>query len=204
MDSDRMDIPGGAYPGAQGGAKYPGGAANPGEAYPGRSEMIEVRGNRTRGTRYPAEVKELAYEVYAKRADSDIPRTMAILAELVDPPLSEKTVYEWRQAYQWDKRLELEKQAMAPVLWERYTRELSVAAPEAVSYLLSIVRNVGESTRDRTTAARSLMQQYASHAEALLAALPPAQQQVSSDISNEELLALVTKGRDAEGEEEEG
>jgi hypothetical protein len=166
--------------------------------------MIEVQGNRTRGTRYPAEVKELAYEVYAKRADADIPRTMAILAELVDPPLSEKTVYAWRDSYGWDKRLELEKQAMAPVLWERYTRELSVAAPEAVSYLLSIVRNVGESTRDRTTAARSLMQQYASHAEALLAALPPPQQQVSSDISNEELLALVTKGRDAVGVEGEG
>jgi hypothetical protein len=161
--------------------------------------MIEIQGNRTRGTRYPAEIKELAFEVYAKRADSDIPRTMAILGQLVDPPLSEKTVYEWRQAYQWDRRLEQEKQAMAPVLWERYTRELSVAAPEAVSYLRSVLADDTANVRDRITAARSLMQQYASHAEALLAAIPAPVSQVSSDISTEELVALALGDRGAGG-----
>jgi hypothetical protein len=146
--------------------------------------------------------KQLAYEVYSKRAGGDMRKTLRILAELDIPKIPEKTVYWWRSNYGWQDRLEEEKRGMAPVLWERYTRELSVAAPEAVSYLLSIVRNTGESTRDRTTAARSLMQQYASHAEALLAAMPPPQQQVSSDISDAELLALVMKGRDAGGGEE--
>jgi hypothetical protein len=159
--------------------------------------MIELQGNRTRGTRYPAELKELAFEVYSKRADADIPRTMAILAELVDPPLSEKTVYEWRASYGWDRRLEEERRGIAPILWERYTRELSVAAPEAVSYLRSVLADDTANVRDRITAARSLMQQYASHAEALLAAMPAPVSQVSSDISTEELVALAAGDRGA-------
>jgi hypothetical protein len=162
--------------------------------------MSEVPGSAIRESQWDERTKQLAYEVYSKRAGGDMRAALAILAEPVFPNIPEKTVYDWRSRYRWDARLEEERRGIAPILWERYTRELSVAAPEAVSYLLSIVRNTGESTRDRTTAARSLMQQYASHAEALLAAIPPPAAKVSSDISTEELVALATGDRGA-GEE---
>jgi hypothetical protein len=161
--------------------------------------MIEVPGSAIQGSQWDERTKQLAYEVYSKRAGGDMRAALAILAEPSYPNIPEKTVYDWRSRYRWDERLEEERRGIAPVLWERYTRELSVAAPEAVSYLRSVVQNPEESTRDRTTAARSLMQQYASHAEALLAAIPAPVSQVSSDISTEELVALAAGDRGAGG-----
>jgi hypothetical protein len=163
------------------------------------SVMSEVPGSAIQGSQWDERTKQLAYEVYSKRAGGDMRAALAILAEPNYPNIPEKTVYDWRSRYRWDERLEEERRGIAPVLWERYTRELSVAAPEAVSYLRSVLADDTANVRDRITAARSLMQQYASHAEALLAAIPAPVSQVSSDISTEELVALATGDRGAGG-----
>jgi DNA polymerase III delta prime subunit len=162
--------------------------------------MSEVPGSAIRESHWDERTKQLAYEVYSKRAGGDMRAALAILAEPNYPNIPEKTVYDWRSRYRWDARLEEERRGIAPVLWERYTRELSVAAPEAVSYLRSVLADDDANVRDRITAARSLMQQYASHAEALLAAIPAPVSQVSSDISTEELVALAAGDRGAGGE----
>jgi DNA polymerase III delta prime subunit len=162
--------------------------------------MMEVPGSASQGSQWDERTKQLAYEVYSKRAGGDMRAALSILAEPNYPNIPEKTVYDWRSRYRWDARLEEERRGIAPILWERYTRELSVAAPEAVSYLRSVLADDAANVRDRITAARSLMQQYASHAEALLAAMPAPVSQVSSDISTEELVALAAGDRGA-GEE---
>jgi hypothetical protein len=162
--------------------------------------MSEVPGSAIRESQWDERTKQLAYEVYSKRAGGDMRAALAILAEPSYPNIPEKTVYDWRSRYRWDQRLEEERRGIAPVLWERYTRELSVAAPEAVSYLRSVLADDTANVRDRITAARSLMQQYASHAEALLAAIPAPAAKVSSDISTEELVALAAGDRGAGGE----
>jgi DNA polymerase III delta prime subunit len=167
--------------------------------------MMEVPGSAIRESQWDERTKQLAYEVYSKRAGGDMRAALAILSEPAYPNIPEKTVYDWRSRYRWDARLEEERRGIAPILWERYTRELSVAAPEAVSYLRSVLADDTANVRDRITAARSLMQQYASHAEALLAAIPAPVSQVSSDISTEELVALAAGDRGAgEGGSGEG
>lgn len=129
--------------------------------------MIELPAVRTTRTRYPEEVKALAYEVYAHRANGDMPEAIRLLGELTNPPVSEKTVYQWRADYQWDRRLQAEREAASPVLWEIYFGGLAVAAPEAVNYLRSVVQDTSANPRDRISASRALLSQVAVHLDQL-------------------------------------
>lgn len=162
--------------------------------------MIELPTVRTTRTRYPDQVKALAYEVYAHRANGDMPETLRIMAELCDPPVSEKTVYQWRADHQWDRRMEEERRNLSPVLWETYFGGLAVAAPESVAYLRSVVTNPDASDRDRIAASRVILSQVVAHIGQLEALMPKPQSEDSklADLSTEELLALASAA--AEGE----
>ena len=129
--------------------------------------MIEAPAIRTTRTRYDERVKELAYEVYSKRCNGDMPATMKVLETLVDPPLSKNTVYQWRDDHGWIERLEEERRAIAPISWELYFGGLAVAAPETVSYLRSVVNDQTKSDRDRIAAGRAILSQVALHMDEL-------------------------------------
>jgi hypothetical protein len=163
--------------------------------------VLEVPAIRTTRTRYDDAVKELAYEVYSKRCNGDMPATIKLLAELVDPPLSEKTIYYWRDDLGWRQRFEEEKQAIAPYSWDLYFGGLAVAAPESVSYLRSVVQDTEASHRDRTAAARVLLSQVSGHMAELEKRMNQGDDvSLSSSLSDEELLALALQGRDADQE----
>jgi hypothetical protein len=153
--------------------------------------MIETPAIRTTRTRYPEQAKALAYELYAHRCNGDMPETIKLLNELVTVPVSEKSVYAWRAEFQWDRRRQAESEALAPLSWDLYFGGLSVAAPESVSYLRSVIADESESTRNRIAAARAILSQVAQHVEQLEARLPaPPDPPVVCHRTNEELLLL--------------
>jgi hypothetical protein len=163
--------------------------------------VIEVPAIRTTRTRYDEAVKELAYEVYSKRCNGDMPATIKLLAELVDPPLSEKTIYYWRDDLGWRQRFEEEKQAIAPYSWDLYFGGLAVAAPEVVSYFRSTVADESVPHRDRIAAGRALLNQVAQHMAELEKRMSSGDDpSLPSSLSDEELLALALQGRDADQE----
>lgn len=129
------------------------------------SGMFEVPAVRTTRTRYDDSVKELAYEVYSKRCNGDMPATLRILGELIEPPLSEKTVYQWREDHDWRGRLQAEKEAIAPYSWELWFGGLAVAALDSLKALHRIVQNPEASDRDRIAAAGKIMATASQHIE---------------------------------------
>lgn len=131
--------------------------------------MLEVPAVRTTRTRYPEQVKALAFELYAYSCNQDMPATIAALNEQTDNPVSEKSVYAWRSEYQWDLRIQEQRRAMAPISWESWCQGLSVAGPRSLSRLSAIMDDPSASHRDQITAARAIATLYAEHAEALLA-----------------------------------
>jgi 3-polyprenyl-4-hydroxybenzoate decarboxylase len=86
--------------------------------------------------------------------------------------------------------------------------DLRVAAPSSVAYLSSVAQGKVAGDGLRIQAAKAVIAENRAMIVLMAEALSPKEEEakvaVSSDISDAELLALVTKGRDAEGEEEEG
>jgi hypothetical protein len=86
--------------------------------------------------------------------------------------------------------------------------DLRVAAPFSVNYLDSVAQGKVAGDGLRIQAAKAVIAENRAMIVLMAEALSPKEEEakvaVSSDISDAELLALVTKGRDAEGEEEEG
>ena len=152
--------------------------------------MIETPAVRTRRTRYDEAVKELAYEVYARRCNGDMPETLKMLDQLVDPPLSKNTVYQWREDHGWIERMQREKEAIAPHSWNLYFGGLSVAAPEVVRYLRSVVADETKSDRDRIAASGKLLNQIAVHIEQIEQRMTGGTEVAA--LSDADLLALET------------
>jgi len=150
--------------------------------------MFEVPAVRTTRTRYDDSVKELAYEVYSKRCNGDMPATLKILGELIEPPLSEKTVYQWREDHDWRGRLQEEKQAIAPYSWELWFGGLAVAALDSLKTLHRIVQNPDASDRDRIAAAGKIMSTASQHIEEIGRRLSG--DDAAQPISASELLAM--------------
>lgn len=151
--------------------------------------MIEVPAIRTPRTRYPEELKSLAFELYAYSTGQDMPATIKALNEVTSNPVPEKSVYAWRAEFEWDRRIAELQRAAAPVSWELWCQGLSVAGPRSLSRLAAIMDNPDASHRDQITAARVIATLYAEHAEALLAlsAEPPAPPTAQT---NDELQAI--------------
>ena len=158
------------------------------------STIIELPTIRTPGTRYDQKVKDLAYQVYSRRAAGDMPETLRILDALVKPPLSKNTVYQWRDDHGWDDRMLVERAAFGEELWKRWCQELAVAAPEAIRYLKNVMDDPNEPTRNRLNAAKVITGQYSQMAEAALESFKgekPAGRYSSEDLASmsmEELL----------------
>lgn len=146
--------------------------------------MLEVPAVRTTRTRYPEQVKALAFELYAYSCNQDMPATIAALNEQTDNPVSEKSVYAWRSEYQWDLRIQEQRRAMAPVSWELWCQGLSVAGPQSIDTLSALMLDPEVSTRDRITAARAIATLYAEHADALLAMAAESQTQPTEAVEH--------------------
>lgn len=146
--------------------------------------MIEVPAIRTTRTRYPEELKSLAFELYAYSCGQDMPATIKALNERCDNPVSEKSVYAWRSDYEWDRRIQEQRRAMAPVSWELWCQRLGVAGPQSIETLSSLMLDPKVSTRDRITAARAVATLYAEHAEALLAMAAESQDQPTEAVEH--------------------
>jgi hypothetical protein len=151
--------------------------------------MIEVPAIRTTRTRYPEQLKALAFELYAYTTNQDMPATIRLLNEQVDHPVSEKSVYAWRSEFEWDKRIAEQRRAMAPVSWELWCSGISVAGPLAISRLSAIMDDPAASHRDQIAAARAIASLYAEHAEMLLA-LATEEPAPPAATSNDELQAI--------------
>jgi hypothetical protein len=138
--------------------------------------------------------------------------TVTELMPVIEAALGEKvalrTVQDWRHRDKWEQRLAREMLAGSEVYVSQVVTDLRVAAPFSVAYLSSVAQGKEEGDSLRIAAAKAILAENRSLLALMADVLRPAEEEakvaVSSDISNEELLALVTKGRDAEGGEEEG
>ena len=117
---------------------------------------------------HPVEHRELAYQVYSRLAAGDMRKALDLLADPQYPNIPEKTVYDWRSRYQWDRRMQLEKRAFGEELWKSWCQELSVAAPSAVRLMAQTVENEAAPLRERLSAAKFITSQYWQAAELLL------------------------------------
>src|SRR5687768_10733196 len=106
---------------------------------------------------YSQEIKDLAFEVYAIRANRDMRETIKILGELDIPKIPESTVYWWRSNYGWDRKLDLESAEKQRELINLHVGSLRVAAPDAVKYLHDVVNDKAEPRPQKIAAARTLI-----------------------------------------------
>ena len=152
--------------------------------------MSDVRISAIQGSQWSDDVKASAYEVYAHRCNGDMICTLDTLAERDGPKIPEKTVYDWRKRYGWDAKLQAEREAIAPYSWNLYFGGLSVAAPEVVRYLRSVVADKTKSDRDRIAASGKLLNQIAVHIEQIEQRMTGGTE--AAALSDADLLALET------------
>lgn len=75
-----------------------------------------------RGAGYPDDVRELAFETWAYRADRSIQKTLDILGRELEPRLipDRRTIDRWRRHDDWDGEVTRRIQAVAPRTMENY------------------------------------------------------------------------------------
>ena len=152
--------------------------------------MSDVRVSAMQGSQWSDDVKASAYEAYAHRCNGDMICTLDTLAERDGPKIPEKTVYDWRKRYGWDAKLQAEREAIAPYSWNLYFGGLSVAAPEVVRYLRSVVADKTKSDRDRIAASGKLLNQIAVRIEQIEQRMTGGTE--PAPLSDADLLALET------------
>ena len=144
--------------------------------------------------------RQLAYRAYC--ADPGLP--VAELVRRIEAEhglkLAVRTVQDWRQRDQWEKRRALERLADAEVSIPEMVRELRVAAPLAVAYVRKVMDGIEPPDPLRLRAADLLIRENRAILEltkdALLAPLPDANAALDySAMSDEELRALAAEGR---------
>src|SRR5690349_9067414 len=111
---------------------------------------------RNTGTRYPAEVKELAFEVWATRAGRKVPETARILADMGYEVMA-TTLYEWRHDQDWEHKLALEEALRQEGLVREFAGKLREVAPEAVTYLDDVAHGKVPADPVRVRAAQILV-----------------------------------------------
>ena len=152
--------------------------------------MVEVLEIASSGGQWDERVKAGAYEVYAHQCNGDMVCTLEVLANRDGPKIPEKTVYDWRKRYGWERKLQAEREAIAPYSWNLYFGGLSVAAPEVVRYLRSVVADPTKSDRDRIAASGKLLNQIAVHIEQIEQRMTGGTE--AAPLSDADLLALET------------
>jgi hypothetical protein len=129
---------------------------------------------------------------------------MPVIEAAVGEKVAVRTVQDWRHRDKWEQRLAREMLAGSEIYVSQVVTDLRVAAPFSVNYLDSVAQGKVAVDMGRIAAAKAILAENRSMIVLMADMLKPKEEepvpQVSSDISNEELLALVTRGRDA-GEE---
>ena len=121
---------------------------------------------RTTGTRYDDEIKQLAFEVYATKAGRRVVETARILAEL-DHDITAATLYDWRRDQGWDHKIALDEALRQEGLVRAFAGKLREVAPESVAYLDDVAQGRIEGDQLRLKAATVLVTENRRLVEAL-------------------------------------
>jgi hypothetical protein len=148
--------------------------------------------------------RQIAYSVWSQQPGLATTELLPLVEAAVGEKVAYRTLHDWRHRDKWEQRLAREMLAGSEIYVSQVVTDLRVAAPSSVAYLASVAN--GEQAADalRIQAAKAVIAENRAMVVLMADMLKPAEDepvsQVSSDISDAELLALVTKGRDA-GEE---
>jgi DNA-binding transcriptional regulator YdaS (Cro superfamily) len=148
--------------------------------------------------------RQIAYSAWTQDTSKTVTELVPVIEAAIGEKLAVRTVQQWRHTDKWEQRLAREMLAGSEVYVSQVVTDLRVAAPASVNYLDSVAQGKVAPDALRIQAAKAVIAENRSMIVLMADMLKPAEDepvtQVSSDISNEELLALVTRGRDA-GEE---
>jgi hypothetical protein len=148
--------------------------------------------------------RQIAYSAWSQKPSMTVTELMPVIEAAVGEKVAVRTVQDWRHRDKWEQRLAREMLAGSEIYVSQVVTDLRVAAPFSVNYLDSVAQGKVAVDMGRIAAAKAILAENRSMIVLMADMLKPKEEepvpQVSSDISNEELLALVTKGRDA-GEE---
>lgn len=95
-----------------------------------------------RGTRYDAEYKALAYQIWLWEAGRDPSRTVKRLVEEFpdDRPPTVRTIRNWIKDEAWDLRADDDISAIAPQLYRRHNARLAVLQGLALDHWEAVLR----------------------------------------------------------------
>jgi hypothetical protein len=148
--------------------------------------------------------RQIAYSAWSQQPSMTVTELMPVIEAAVGEKVAVRTVQDWRHRDKWEQRLAREMLAGSEIYVSQVVTDLRVAAPFSVNYLDSVAQGKVAVDMGRIAAAKAILAENRSMIVLMADMLKPKEEepvpQVSSDISNEELLALVTRGRDA-GEE---
>jgi hypothetical protein len=152
--------------------------------------------------------RQIAYSVWSQQPGLPTTELLPLVEAAVGEKVAYRTLHDWRHRDKWEQRLAREMLAGSEIYVSQVVTDLRVAAPFSVNYLDSVAQGKVAGDGLRIQAAKAVIAENRAMIVLMAEALSPKEEEakvaVSSDISDAELLALVTKGRDAEGEEEEG
>jgi hypothetical protein len=152
--------------------------------------------------------RQIAYSAWTQDTSKTVTELVPVIEAAIGEKRAVRTVQQWRHTDKWEQRLAREMLAGSEVYVSQVVTDLRVAAPFSVNYLDAVAQGKVAGDALRIQAAKAVIAENRAMIVLMAEALSPKEEEakvaVSSDISNEELLALVTKGRDAGGGEEEG
>jgi DNA-binding transcriptional regulator YdaS (Cro superfamily) len=148
--------------------------------------------------------RQIAYSVWSQQPGLPTTELLPLVEAAVGEKVAYRTLHDWRHRDKWEQRLAREMLAGSEIYVSQVVTDLRVAAPSSVAYLSSVVEGKVAGDALRIQAAKAVIAENRAMVVLMADMLRPKEEepvpQVSSDISNEELLAIVTRGRDA-GEE---
>lgn len=151
---------------------------------------------RNTGTRYDPEIKQLAFEIYAFKANRKVMETSRILGAL-GYEIVPATLYEWRRDQGWEDKIALEEAVRQEGLVRAFAGKLREVGPDSVTYLDDVANGRVEGDQLRVKAATVLVTENRRLVEALEREQRRAGQALPvypdfAGLSEAELLALET------------
>jgi DNA-binding transcriptional regulator YdaS (Cro superfamily) len=148
--------------------------------------------------------RQIAYSVWSRQPGLPTTELLPLVEAAVGEKVAYRTLHDWRRRDKWEQRLAREMLAGSEIYVSQVVTELRVAAPASVNYLDSVAQGKVAGDALRIAAAKAVIAENRAMIVLMADMLRPAEEepahQVSADISDAELLAIVTKGRDAGGE----
>ena len=106
--------------------------------------------------RWPAEIIETAYQVWAGSAQQNVAETARVLSTVLATSPSEDVVRYWRNAGDWPSRAQSDLAVAAKLPGQLHVERLQVAGLEATEYLASVTTGRVIPDTDRIKAAMHL------------------------------------------------